>query len=60
MVEFRRTNDFSMDENEHCVKRVEETETVIEQLRRQEYQLIDQNCNQLIELLIKNATTAPM
>jgi len=49
-----------MDENERCVKRVEETETVIEQLRRQEYQLIDQNCNQLIELLIKNATTAPM
>ena len=31
------------------------TEAFIDQLRQQEYQLIDSKCNQLIELLLKNA-----
>lgn len=55
-----KTNDIMVDENERSVGRIGESETVIEQLRKQEYQMIDQNCNQLIELLIKNATTATM
>jgi len=55
-----KTNDISMNENERSVGRMGESEAVIEQLRKQEYQMIDQNCNQLIELLIRNATTATM
>lgn len=51
-----KTNNYCIDENERQVKRIFESETGIDQLRKQEYQLIDQNCNQLIELLIKNAT----
>jgi hypothetical protein len=56
-----KTNNILMEDQQPCLTSNDLSEadpipSTIEQLRKKEYQLIDRNCNQLIELLIKNAS----